>query len=83
MNASACSLLEDEILSTWIAERRAILQREGCAVRAGAGNTIEVQIINSPLRRFATLTIPISETMYATRFRTAAARDAVLALLQR
>jgi hypothetical protein len=61
----------------WIALRREIVTREGRAVRAGAGNSIDVATLR-PGDAWATLTLPNE----ATQFTTAAERDAVLLQLQ-
>lgn len=75
---STPATLDAVILAAWIAERRAILNREGCAVRAGAGHTIEVQVINSRTGRFLEMTLPDGRS----HFDNDAERDAVLAQLQ-
>lgn len=57
----------------WVAERRAIILRDGHAVRGGAGPWIEVQTINGP-RKWCTLTLPGNALVFAT----IADRDQVL-----
>jgi len=59
--------------ATWPATVREIVQREGAAMRAGAGASIEVQSINTG--EFMPLLLPGG----AMEFATAAERDAVLA----
>lgn len=46
----------DQITPEWIAERREIILREGRAVRAGAGNRIEVKSLTD--NRWYCLTLP-------------------------
>jgi len=60
----------------WIAERRAIVVRDGHATRAGRGGSIEVQSINTG----AWLVLQLPDK--ATQFTTAEDRDAVLRQLQ-
>ena len=49
----------------WIAERRAIVLRDGHAIRAGRGPWIEVQSINRP-DHWCTLTLPGNALVFAT-----------------
>lgn len=65
-----------ELPPAWIAERRAIVVRDGHAIRAGQHNTIEVQSINTGA--WIVLQLPDK----ATQFTTTADRDAVLSQLQ-
>lgn len=65
-----------ELAPEWIAERRAIAQRDGHALRAGLDLTIEVQSINTG--EWHPLMLP-SE---GTRFVSSQDRDRVLAQLQ-
>ena len=60
----------------WIAQRRAIMFRDGHAVRGGAGPWIEVQTINEP-KQWCTLTLPGGALVFAS----VADRDAVLSKL--
>ena len=60
----------------WISARREIATRDGHALRAGRGNTIEVQSINTG--EWLTLQLPDN----ARNFATAADRDAVLRHIQ-
>lgn len=64
-----------ELPPDWIAERRAIIARDGVAVRAGAGPWIEVLSINTG----AWLRLALPER--ATEFTSVAERDAALAAL--
>jgi len=57
----------------WVAERRAIILRDGHAVRGGAGPWIEVQTINEP-KKWCTLTLPGNTLIFAS----VADRDVVL-----
>jgi len=59
----------------WLAERRAIIAREGVAVRAGAGPWIELQSINTG--EWLRLALPDRATVFAS----AAERDAALRAL--
>ena len=66
-----------EISVEWIAERRAILQHEGHAIRACASSlTIEIQCINNPDRW-----LYLGRDGFPLVFATAADRDAILAQL--
>ncbi|MBL9187892.1 MAG: hypothetical protein JNK23_10460 [Opitutaceae bacterium] len=65
----------DTLPPEWLAERRAIIAREGVAVRAGAGPWIEVQSINTG----AWLRLALPER--ATVFASTAERDEALAAL--
>ncbi|QYM80253.1 hypothetical protein K0B96_06470 [Horticoccus luteus] len=65
------------LMPEWIALVREIARREGHAVRAGAGNTIEVQSINTGVFH------PIAMPTGATEFTTAAERDFVLEKITR
>jgi hypothetical protein len=64
-----------EIDDTWIAERREIILRDGYALRAGAGNTIEANRYHDG--NWRVITLPNE----ATTFVTETDRDAVLARL--
>lgn len=75
---AAPTALEIRITDAWVELRREIIQREGCAVRAGLDRTIEVQLINSSTGRFLTLTLPNGERCFAS----VEERDAILARLQ-
>jgi hypothetical protein len=57
----------------WIAQRRAIIERDGHAIRAGAGLWIELQEANRP-DVWQPINTPTGGQLYAT----AADRDAVL-----
>lgn len=74
MNATVVTAAD--LSPDWISDRREIAQRDGHALRAGHGNTIEVQSINTG--EWLTLQLPDN----ARDFATAADRDAVLRQLQ-
>jgi hypothetical protein len=59
----------------WIAERREVIQREGYALRAGAGASIEIKSLTT--NEWLRLALPDK----APAFTTEAERDAVLAQL--
>jgi len=46
--AKSTPMRATDVPQTWIEERRAILLRDGHAIRTGAGYWIEVQSINEP-----------------------------------
>lgn len=72
----------------WIAERREVVVREGYALRAGAGATIEIKsltltvqlAVDDPLKRNQWLRLALPDN--APAFATDADRDAVLTALQ-
>lgn len=64
-----------ELPEGWIAERREIVQREGYALRASAGASIEIKSLTT--NEWLRLALPEK----APSFATAAERDAVLAQL--
>jgi hypothetical protein len=71
--AAPLKLALADLPPAWPATVREIVQREGVAMRAGAGGSIEVQSINTG--EFMPLLLPGG----AMEFATAAERDAVLA----
>lgn len=69
----------EPVVEEWIRVRREIIQREGCAVRAGAGRTIEVQLVNRP----GTVFMPLFGPDGVNRsFASEALRDEILRRLQ-
>lgn len=71
MNAPAPIYL-DQISPEWIAERREVIRRDGYAVRAGEGNTIELKSLTT--NRWCVLTLPGGALAFAILLE----RDAVL-----
>ena len=79
----------DQVPAEWIELRREIIQRDGYALRAGDGNSIEVKSLTpreqmaerDPLRTNAWC--PLALPGGAVNFRTAEDRDAVLSQLLR
>ena len=69
------AIARDQLPEGWIEERREVIQREGYALRAGEGATIEIKsLTTNEWLRLALLD-------KATAFTTEAERDVVLELL--
>lgn len=67
----------DDFAPEWLAERRAIAERNGYAIRAGAGLTIEFQRINRPDE----WAVYLGRDGVPLKFVSEADRDRVLAIL--
>jgi hypothetical protein len=72
---TAAAIARDQLPEGWIEERREVIQREGYALRAGDGATIEIKSLTN--NEWLRLALPDK----ATAFTTEAERDVVLELL--
>lgn len=66
--------IQADILDVWIAERRAMIVRDGAVVRGGPGCTIEVQLMHRPCHVFQ----PINSPAGVPHFGTEAERDEIV-----